>query len=140
MISARCLCESVRFELHGKFGPLAYCHCSMCQRANGSAFGANAPVRAKYLKWIGGRELITEYESSPGKFLAFCSMCGSPIYSRRTAEPDSFRIRLGTLDGDLERRALAHFWVSSKAPWFEITDDLPQYAEGSVTDPRSSEM
>ncbi len=134
MLSGRCLCGTVRFELHGRLGPLAYCHCSMCQRASGSAFGANAPIRSQYLKWGAGREAIAEYESSPGKFRAFCSKCGSPIYSRHAAEPDSFRIRLGTLDGDPERRALAHFWVSSKASWFDITDDLPRYPAGSATD------
>jgi hypothetical protein len=127
MLSGRCLCGSVRYELHGKVGPVAYCHCRMCQRANGSAFAANAPVRARYLAWIAGRDTIVEYESSPGKFRAFCPKCGSPVYSRRASEPDVFRIRLGTLDGDPERRPFAHFWVSSKAPWFEITDDLPQY-------------
>ncbi len=111
-----------------------YCHCSTCQRANGSAFGANAPIRSRYLKWVSGRDSIREYESSPGKFRAFCPRCGSPIYSRRVDDPDSFRIRLGTVDGDPERRSRAHFWVSSRAPWFEISDDLAQYPEGSVTE------
>jgi hypothetical protein len=106
----------------------------MCQRANGSAFAANAPIRARYLEWLAGREAITEYESSPGKFRAFCSRCGSPIYSRVAAEPDAFRIRLGALDGDPERRALGHFWVSSKTCWYEIAVDLPQYPEGTMTD------
>jgi hypothetical protein len=127
MLSGRCLCGTVRYELHGRLGPLAYCHCKMCQRASGSAFAANASVRTQYLTWLGGRDTITEYESSPGKLRAFCSRCGSPIYSRRTAAPNEVRIRLGTMDGDPERRSLAHFWVSSKAPWFEITDELPRY-------------
>jgi hypothetical protein len=37
---------------------------------------------------------------------------------------------LGTLDDDPGVRPSAHVWVSSKAPWWEITDDLPQHAEG----------
>jgi hypothetical protein len=134
MLSGRCLCGDVRFELHGRLGPMTYCHCAMCQRANGSAFGANAPIRARYLEWVSGRDSIREYESSPGKFRGFCSRCGSPIYSRRVDDPGSFRIRLGSVDGDPERRPLAHFWVSSRAAWFEITDDLPQYPEGSVSE------
>jgi len=28
------------------------------------------------------------------------------------------------------RRSLAHFHVASKAPWFEITNDLPRFNEG----------
>ncbi len=133
-LTGRCLCGDVRFELHGKLGPLVYCHCATCRRANGSAFAANAPVRSRYLKWISGRESVREYESSPGKLRAFCPRCGSPVYSRRVDEPDTFRIRLGTLDGDPGRRALAHFWVSEKAPWFEIHDELPQHPDGTVPD------
>jgi hypothetical protein len=75
---------------------------------------------------------VSEYESSPGKFRAFCRRCGSPIYSRRDAEPELRRIRLGTLDSDPERRPLAHVWVGSMAPWDSIEDSLPQYLEGLV--------
>ncbi len=134
ILSGRCMCGDVRFEVHGKPGPVAYCHCKTCQRANGAAFAANAPVRAHYLKWLSGREAIREYESSPGKLRAFCARCGSPIYSRRGDDSETFRIRLGTLDGDPGRRAFAHFWVSEKAPWFEICDELPQYPEGTIPD------
>ena len=134
VLSGRCMCGDVRFEVHGKPGPVAYCHCRTCRRANGTAFAANAPVRSRYLKWISGREGIREYESSPGKFRAFCSRCGSPIYSRRVDDPETFRIRLGMVDGDPGRRAFAHFWVSEKAPWFEIGDELPQYPADTIPD------
>jgi len=131
-LSGRCLCGDVRFELHGKIGPVAYCHCQTCRRANGTAFAANANVRARYWKWLSGRDAVREYESSPGKFRAFCSRCGSPVYSRSIANPEMLRVRLGTLDGDPGRRAFAHFFVSEKAPWFEIADELPQHAAGTV--------
>lgn len=38
-------------------------------------------------------------------------------------------VLLGTLDDDPTIRPTKHIWVPSKAPWFEITDDLPQHAE-----------
>jgi hypothetical protein len=134
VLSGRCMCGDVRYEVHGKPGPVAYCHCRTCRRANGSAFAANAPVRSRYLKWISGREGIREYESSTGKFRAFCSRCGSPVYSRTAADPETFRIRLGTLDGDPARRAFGHFWVSEKASWFEICDEIPQYPADTIPD------
>jgi hypothetical protein len=105
-----------------------------CRKASGSAFAANAPARAKYFQLLVGEELLAEYESSPGKFRAFCSRCGSPIFSRSVREPDIRRIRLGTLDTDPERRPLAHFWVSEQAPWYEIHDKLPRYPRGYVAD------
>jgi len=133
MLTGRCLCGQIRFEIHGKVGPLAYCHCESCRRANGTAFGANANVRAKYLEWLSGREAIREYESSPGKMRSFCPTCGSPIYSRRVDDPGIFRIRLGLVDGDPGRRPFAHFFVAEKAPWYEIADALPQHPAETVT-------
>jgi hypothetical protein len=132
MLEGGCLCGGIRFRVTGKLGPAAYCHCTMCQRANGSAFAANAPLRTKYFELRRGADLITEYESSPGKFRAFCRRCGSPVYSRREDEPELRRLRLGTLDADPERRPFAHFWVSAKAPWHTIADALPQYPENVV--------
>ncbi len=123
-------------RVKGKLGPAGYCHCKQCQRASGSAFAANAPARTKYFGITCGDDLVSEYESSPGKFRAFCRRCGSPIYSRRDSEPEIRRIRLGTLDADPGRRPLAHVWVGSKAPWYSIEDSLPQYLEGVV--PRES--
>jgi hypothetical protein len=130
-MNADCLCGGVRIEVSGKVGPVVYCHCSRCRKASGSAFAANADVRRKYWKFLSGEDLIREFESSPGVIRAFCSRCGSPVYSRRAADPDVLRLRLGLLDDDPERRSLAHFWVGSKAPWFEITDGLPQFEAGT---------
>ena len=128
MLEGGCLCGGVRFRIDGKLGPAGYCHCKQCQRASGSAFAANAPVRTKYFAFLAGEDLVREYESSPGKFRAFCSRCGSPVYSRTSSDPDTFRLRLGLLDGDPGRRSVAHAFVGSKAEWFELPDDgLPRY-------------
>jgi len=134
-LSGRCLCGRVRFEIQGQMGPFAYCHCTSCRRASGTAFAANAPVRDADLKWLSGREEIGEYESSAGKFRAFCRGCGSPIYARHESAPEWLSIRLGLIDGDLPREATAHFNVSEKASWYRLTDDLPQYADDTTESP-----
>ena len=130
MLTGRCQCEGVRFSISGKLGPAGFCHCKQCRRANGSAFASNAPVRTQYFKVNQGDDLIREFESSPNKFRAFCSRCGSPIYSRHASEPEIRRIRLGTLEDDPGRKPLAHLWVSAKASWYTIEGDLPCFAEG----------
>jgi hypothetical protein len=43
-------------------------------------------------------------------------------------------VAMGTLIDDPSIRPSAHIFVGSKAPWFAITDDLPQYV-GQVTEP-----
>ena len=73
-----------------------------------------------------GEDLLREYEATPGKFHSFCSNCGSPIYARHVALPDSLRIRCGTLDADPGSQPMGHYDVASKAPWYTIADDLPQ--------------
>lgn len=61
---------------------------------------------------------------------------GAQGYSRVrvVAQPDWFSIRLGLIDADPGHHALAHFNVASKAPWFSVTDDLPQYPGDTETD------
>ena len=129
MLTGRCLCGGVRFEIDGPIGPAVYCHCSTCRRANGSAFAANASTPRAGFRLLEGAELIREFESSPGKQRAFCSRCGSPIYATMPDDASIVRIRLGTLDQDPGERPRAHIWVGSKAPWHEIGDALPQFPE-----------
>jgi hypothetical protein len=129
-LTAHCLCAGVAIEVAGKVGPVVYCHCSRCRKASGSALGANANVRRRYWRFAAGEDLVREFEGSPGVWRAFCSRCGSPVYSRWDGEPEMLRLRLGLVNEDPGRRSLAHFWVGSKAPWFEISDSLPQFERG----------
>ena len=135
LFSGRCLCGRVRFEIQGAIGPFAYCHCESCRRASGTAFAANAPVREADLSWVLGREAIAEYESSAGKFRAFCRGCGSPIYARHVSEPGWVSVRLGLIEEPFPRTATAHFNVSERAAWYSVSDELPQYADDTTESP-----
>jgi hypothetical protein len=125
----RCLCGAVKYEIDGKVGPIIFCHCSHCRKANGSAFLAAAPVSKEGFRLLSGSETLKEYESSPGVYRVFCGECASPLFSKRNAMPDTFRLRIGTLETPLEQQPVAHIFVSDKAEWFEICDKTPQYAE-----------
>lgn len=127
MITGQCLCGGVRFEYDGRLGPIALCHCSQCRRAQGSAFTANSPAQKIHFRIVTGSELVKEFESRPGKYRAFCAECGSPLYSRVDAIPGIVRLRIGTLDGPVGQSPAYHVFTGSKADWYEIADDLPQY-------------
>ena len=105
------------------------CHCSKCRKANGSAYAVNAAVKTDEFHFVKGKELVSEFESSPGVFRTFCKQCGSPLYSRRPSQPELLRLRIGTLDTPVEVKPIAHIFVGSKASWDEIHDDIPQYEE-----------
>ncbi len=40
------------------------------------------------------------------------------------------RYLAGALDDDIDQRPIDHIFVGSKAPWYEIADDLPQFEQG----------
>jgi len=101
----------------------------MCRKAHGAAFRSRARIRAADFRWVQGEELVTYYESSPGNHRGFCSVCGSPLLSRFDWDPSSYGLPLGALDDDPGVKPKFHVFVAYKAPWFDITDDLPQYPE-----------
>lgn len=131
MIRGSCLCKRVRFEIRGKLGRSSHCHCSMCRKAHGAAFGSYAAVKVEDLKMLSGEELILRYRSSPGVERTFCARCGSTLQFISDKLPGIIDVALGTLDEDPGIRVPHHIFVASRAPWFEITDGLPQYAEGA---------
>jgi hypothetical protein len=128
--SGSCLCKGVRFIIQGPLAPIQICHCSQCRQAQGSAFGANIPVETNKLKFLSGLDLLHRYESSPGKTRAFCSVCGSPVFSERSALPGVVRIRAGLLAEPVAAEVGSHAYVGSKAAWWSIDDGLTQHAEG----------
>jgi hypothetical protein len=119
----------MRYRITGDLFMVAYCHCSMCRKAHASAFRPRALVWSKDFEWLQGREWLADYSSSPGVHRTFCSKCGSPLIAYSDRYPEVLNLALGTLDDDREIRPEAHWHVASKASWFEIADDLPQYPE-----------
>jgi hypothetical protein len=128
VVRGSCLCGRVRYEIDAPLGTALHCHCSMCRKAQGSAFRTRAAVARSSFQFRSGEELLTRYESSPGTFRCFCSVCGSPIATFVTDDPGTIGLPLGALDDDPGVRPVCHVHVASKAPWHEITDALPQFA------------
>ena len=58
----------------------------------------------------------------------FCPTCGSGM-PRLDPERGVAVIPFGSLDDDPGRGAEDHIFIASKAPWYEITDDLPRFDE-----------
>jgi hypothetical protein len=57
-----------------------------------------------------------------------CGRCGSLLFSV-VRDGDYVRVAMGSLVDAPSVRPTEHIFVGSKAPWFEITDDLPQAEE-----------
>jgi hypothetical protein len=124
-----CLCGSVKYELRSPIR-MYHCHCSRCRRARGAAHTTNLFAKIDDFAFLEGQELVAEYKVPEAKFftIAFCTRCGGKA-PRVSRERGVVSVPAGTLDTDPGMRPQAHIYVASKAPWFDIADDLPQYDE-----------
>ncbi len=129
MIRGSCLCGGVRYEARAFASAMTHCHCSRCRKAHGAAFATYARVEHADFKFVSGADEVASYRSSPDVLRTFCRRCGSTLQFVRESKPEGFWLAVGTLDDDPGIRASHHIFVDSKAPWFEITDGLPQHAE-----------
>jgi hypothetical protein len=123
-----CLCGTVRYEIDGPLKMMVHCHCSMCRKHHGSAFATFVSAPLMGFRWTSGKDNIGIYESSEKGRRPFCRTCNSvaPTISK---EMDLVFCPAGNLEGDLNLRPEAHWFVGSKAPWYTITDELPRHEE-----------
>jgi hypothetical protein len=129
MLTGSCLCGGVAYEVDAPATPIIHCHCVTCRKAHGSAFSSVMSVPRERFRWTRGENLLSSFESSPGKFRRFCSRCGSQIFAERVALP-VVMLRLGCLDTAIAGRALAHIWRSDGASWFDPKDEVPEMPKG----------
>jgi len=129
MLTGSCLCGAIKYEISGAVGPSLYCHCSMCRKWHGTAFRTRLAVPKRSFRFVCGEEMLTSYRSSADTVKTFCRVCGSPMVNSWDPDPDNYGLAMGTLDGDPGVRPSCHIYVGSKAPWYEIHDELPQYEE-----------
>ncbi|CAD6561969.1 hypothetical protein LMG27952_07641 [Paraburkholderia hiiakae] len=127
-LHGQCLCGAVRYAVANAFRYAFNCHCSQCRRATGSAFKPFAGIESEALRLIEGEEQTLVYGNPQAAHDVHCGRCGSLLYSV-VREGAYVHVTLGTLTDTPDIRAAGHMFVRSKAPWFEITDSLPQYDE-----------
>jgi hypothetical protein len=125
-----CLCGAVSFEVTGEPLFMQSCHCERCRRARGAAHGTNIFYKADRFRWNRGSEWIAEYKLPEARFhtVAFCRQCGGAL-PKVSLERGIAIIPAGTLDTDPPMRPQRHIFTNYKAPWFEITDSIPQFPE-----------
>ena len=105
---------------------MGHCHCSICRKHHGAMFATFVAVPSAQFKWRAGEKSVGSYETSPGGSRSFCRVCGS-VTPLELPQAGIVFVFAGNLEGDFEARPQSHIFVKSKAPRYEITDDLPQY-------------
>lgn len=124
-LAGKCLCGAVRYSVADEFVYAANCHCSNCRRATGSAFKPFAGIERDKLAIIQGENDLLIFGEKNAHDTR-CRLCGSFLYS--VVRDGAFvHVAMGSLVDAPTIRPREHIFVGSKAPWFTITDDLPQY-------------
>ena len=127
ILAGKCFCGAVQYQVADAFLYAMNCHCSNCRRTTGSAFKPFAGIeRSKLVVSTGDNALLIQGDERNND--THCKACGSLVYSI-VRDGAYVHVALGTLVDDPTIRPSRHIFVGSKAPWFTITDDLPQYAE-----------
>ncbi len=127
LLNGQCLCEAVQYTVSDEFAYALNCHCSRCRRATGAAFKSFAGIQRDKLIVAVGINNLAIFGDNVAHDVR-CGTCGSFLYS--VVRDGAFvHVVMGTLIDEPTIRPTAHIFVGSKAPWFTITDQLPQHEE-----------
>ena len=127
-VGGQCLCGAVRYVVVDEFLYALNCHCSNCRKATGAAFKPFAGIERSKVSMTQGAEHLLVFGEESSAHDIRCRKCGSLLFSV-VREGKFAHVTFGTLVDTPAIRPSAHIFVGSKAPWFTITDDLPQHQE-----------
>ena len=131
MLTGKCGCGAVRYQMATRPIVVHCCHCNECQRQTGSAFVLNAIIETEHVAVDGPvREVTVPTPSGKGQVITRCRDCGVAVFSSYLSRQGKLRyIRVGTLDVPASCPPDVHIFASSKLPWLDLGDEVPVYEE-----------
>ena len=133
LISGRCMCGDVRYEISQPAISTVLCHCRMCQRFNSAPFASWAVFPIEAVRFTGNEPKY--YETSLIAECGFCSNCGSSLTMKWLQQPsDILAILTPSLDHPEDFSPTRHHGTESKIPWLDMHDDLPRLRSENNTD------
>jgi hypothetical protein len=135
-VQGSCLCGTVRFEVTPPSRFCAHCHCGNCRRAHGAAFVTWAGFKDEQVRVTAGRDRLIDYRTDTDATRTFCGRCGATLFYRGPRWAGEIHVARANIDGEIDRQPSAHVYVDSRARWWTIDDDLPQYGGESGMEPK----
>ena len=124
MNSGQCLCGSVTWELLAEPYAMYNCHCRMCQKVHGAAFGTYCFVTADQIRWTSGTDTVVHYESSGELVRSSCDVCGSVVpYSNKAGD---HWVAPGGCHDEM-RKPDCNIFVVDNSPWHTISGEMPRH-------------
>ncbi|MBN35838.1 MAG: hypothetical protein CMM46_13900 [Rhodospirillaceae bacterium] len=118
-----CLCGVVTWEFDTEPFYAFNCHCTMCQKAHGTAFGTYWFFKADQIRITGGDDLIVGYRSSDVLVRTSCDVCGSVV--PYPSDDASIWIAPAGCHDD-GRGSDYDIFIADNAPWHDLTGHLPR--------------
>ncbi|MEH6628634.1 MAG: GFA family protein [Motiliproteus sp.] len=125
-LNGSCNCGKVEIKIPDDFELMGNCHCKECRKFSGGDYAVVGGLDSSKFEFVRGEDLVTYYPKSEETDLAFCSCCGSSLFSRKNSV-HKHMVRLGILDDVPSSKPSFHIFTGEKAPWNEINDDLAQF-------------
>ncbi|MEZ4606597.1 MAG: GFA family protein [Deinococcales bacterium] len=126
-----CLCGKVRYEIYGALREVVNCHCDKCRRFHGH-YGAYTSALVTDIKIVDD-SFLTWYHSTqdetPKVHRGFCRNCGSSLFWH-PRDQDKMAIAAGSLDDSRKLKTIGHVWLSQKAAYYQLHDDLLGFDKG----------
>jgi hypothetical protein len=126
-LAGKCYCGAVRYRVADEFAYAMNCHCSNCRAATGSAFKPFGGIERDKLEVMEGAHTLLIHGDDDLNDTR-CGVCGSFLFSV-VRDGAYVHVAFGSLVDEPSLRPTKHIFVGSKAAWFDITDDLPQFEE-----------
>ena len=126
-ITGGCHCGAITYEAEIDAKMVVICHCTDCQTLSGSAFRVVVPAKREGFKLTGEpKTYVKTGESGRKRTQAFCSDCGTPMYSADVTNPQVFNIRVGTVRQRADLQPKAQIWCRSALSWAMNLEPIAQ--------------
>jgi hypothetical protein len=141
-----CLCGEIRFTVTGRPLQVMVCHCTMCQRATGSAFSVEHVFLKERVELHGRSPATYSHRSADhGRLLhfSFCPTCGNRIGLTLERFPQVQILYGGTFDEPAWTVPGSHIFTASAVPWFVFPNGVQCFerhmynADGTAVPPIS---
>jgi hypothetical protein len=129
-VEGSCHCGQIAYEATVDPTRVVICHCTDCEVLTGSAYRVTVPAaKAEFVLRTGEpKEYVKTADSGAKRVHAFCSNCGSPVYSSAVEDPQSYSLRVGCLHQRALLLPAKQQWCASALPWAMDLSCIPRAA------------
>ena len=127
-IEGGCYCGNVRYAVEGDPMMKIQCHCRECQYITGGNPNAIIVVPEEGFRFTNGTPTKfsrNDLERPVTRF--FCSTCGTAIGTRSPARPESFIIKIGTLDDPSGFQPQMAIFTIDQQPYHHVPEGIPAH-------------